>query len=132
MAVSALLMAVGWAAPQEASQSDIVLALDNSASMRKNDPQSLMAASVLDFARVLPRGARLGIVVFDSQPVVVLKLTPTSTPNFLADVRRSLSSINYRGQRTDIPGAVERCLYELRNNGRGDAPSSVVLGAVRD
>ena len=127
LAVSALLLSVGLSAPQEIKQPDIVLALDNSASMRKNDPQSLMPASVLDLARALSRGSRLGIVVFGTRPVVALQLTPTDAPDFLSRVQESLALINYRGQQTDIPGAIERSLYELRENGRANASRSVVL-----
>lgn len=127
LAVLALLLLGASSAAQEINPPDIMLALDNSASMRKNDPESLMVASVLNFARALPPGARLGIVVFDTRSVVALKLTPSSTPDFLAAVRHSLSSINYKGQRTDIPAGIERCLYELREKGRSGAPRSVVL-----
>ena len=127
LALFAVLALGAWSAAEETPRPDIMLALDNSASMRKNDPHFFMAASVLDFAKALSPGAHLGIVVFDSQSQVALSLTTAGTPNFLDKVQRSLALLNYKGKQTDIPGAIERCLYELREKGRVGAPQSVVL-----
>jgi hypothetical protein len=113
--------------PQDIGQQDIIIALDNSGSMRRNDPQSLMGTSVLAFARDLPTGTRLGVIVFDAQALVALQLTPVGTPAFWNELQRTLSTIHYTGQRTDIASAVELSIYELRQNRRPRARASIVL-----
>jgi len=95
--------------------------------MRTNDPHGLMVVSVLRFAQSLPAGSHMGIVVFDTRPTVALKLTDSNANDFLPLVRKSLSAVNYRGRWTDIPGAIERSLYELRVNGRDRVRKSVIL-----
>jgi len=123
----AALLSIGMPAQHRSVTPDVLLALDNSASMQSNDPQRLMAESVHSFARALPGDARLGIVVFDAKPMLAMKLTPTGSPDFGAELQRGLSKINYGGKLTDIPAAMERSIYELRQNGRAEAARSVVL-----
>jgi len=97
---------------------DVVLALDNSGSMKKNDPENLMRPAVLTFAARLPQDTRLGIVVFDTISRLALDLSPVSEAGFTEKTQHALERVDYRGQWTDIPGAVERSLYELRQHGR--------------
>lgn len=106
---------------------DVVMALDNSGSMRKNDKDALMSKAVAAFAGRLPADAQLGIVIFDQSVRVPQGLTNVGTPDFSARVAQSLRGIDYRGQWTDIPGAVERALYELRTHGRPGALQILIL-----
>jgi Mg-chelatase subunit ChlD len=127
MVLSLLLLVGSSARSQDIGRQDVILALDNSGSMRRNDPQALMGKSVLAFAHELSPGARLGVIVFDAQALVALKLTPVGNPAFWIDLQRALSTIHYTGQRTDIAGAVERSIYELRQDHRPKARASIVL-----
>jgi pSer/pThr/pTyr-binding forkhead associated (FHA) protein len=106
---------------------DVVLALDNSGSMKKNDPDNLMRPAVLTFAARLPQDTRLGIVVFDTVSRLTLGLSPVSEAGFTEKTQHALEQVDYRGQWTDIPGAVERSLYELREHGRPASRRVVVL-----
>jgi len=106
---------------------DVVLALDNSGSMRKNDPENLMRPAVLTFAARLPQDTRLGIVVFDTISRLALDLSPVSEAGFTEKTQHALERVDYRGQWTDIPGAVERSLYELRQHGRPASRRVLVL-----
>lgn len=106
---------------------DVMLVLDNSGSMKKNDPEALMGKAVSVFAAQLPVESRLGIVIFDQGVRSVLGLTPAGTSDFQAQVAQGLRGINYGGQWTDIPGGVERALYELRERGRPDARHVIIL-----
>jgi Mg-chelatase subunit ChlD len=112
---------------------DLVVVLDNSGSMKKNDPQSLMRQTVAAFAERLESNARLALVIFDQSARVPLSLTEARSTAFARNVRTALAQVDYRGQLTDIPLGLERALYELKTNGRPDAQRLVVLltdGAV--
>src|SRR5438132_12053215 len=106
---------------------DLVVVLDNSGSMKKNDPQFLTPQVVSTFAGRLAPDARLGIVVFDKTVDVVLGLTAANAPDFAQRVRESLKRVTYRGQWSDIPAGIERAVYELRAHGRQEAQRLVVF-----
>jgi hypothetical protein len=106
---------------------DVILALDNSGSMRQSDPKGLLREVVMAFALRLPANARLGIVGFDEKVQAVLGLTSVSAPGFREQVSQGLARIDYRGKRTDIPAGVERALYELREQGRPEAERVIVV-----
>lgn len=106
---------------------DVMLVLDNSGSMKKNDPDALMSKAVSAFAANLPADSRMGIVVFDQEVRPALALTPASGTDFRAQVAQALRGVNYRGQWTDIAGGVERAIYELRQQGHPDAQRAVIL-----
>ena len=106
---------------------DVVLALDNSGSMKRNDPDRVMGPVVSAFAARLPQDTRLGIVVFDKTAGLALTLSSVSEPGFTEKIEHALERVNYRGQWTDIPGAVERSLYELREHGRPASHRVIVL-----
>jgi len=106
---------------------DVVLVLDNSGSMKQNDPQGLMHRVVSDFADHLSRAAQLGIVVFDEKAKFVLELTPVNASDFDSRVDLALAELTYSGKRTDISIAVERALYALRDSKRANAERILVL-----
>jgi pSer/pThr/pTyr-binding forkhead associated (FHA) protein/Mg-chelatase subunit ChlD len=106
---------------------DVVLVLDNSASMKKADPQGLMRQAVTQFAAQLPGSARLGIVLFDNDVEVLVGLTAAGEPNFAAQIDNAVRRLDYSGQLTDIPAGIERALYELRERGRDDARKTIVF-----
>ena len=105
---------------------DIVLVLDNSGSMRKNDPEFLLKRAVARFVNSLEAGSRLGIVVFDAAVNVAVPLHELDVET-RAEVQSSLDGIDYSGQLTNSPAAVERAIYELRTAGRGDIPRVIVF-----
>ena len=106
---------------------DVILVLDNSASMRRADPRGLMRAAATDFARSLGSAAQLGVVIFDQRADLAVPLTPVgdgvSTPAVDAALRR----LTYGGRRTDIPAGVERALYALRTTGRQGVQRAIVV-----
>jgi hypothetical protein len=106
---------------------DIFLVLDNSGSMKQNDPQGLLREVASTFALKLPPEARLGIVGFDEKVRLELGLTETRAAAFKDQVAQSLLRIDYRGKWTDIPAGVERALYELRERWRPEAERVLVV-----
>jgi hypothetical protein len=105
---------------------DVMLVLDNSGSMRGNDPARLATPAVLEFIKSQPRDTRVAIVLFSTSTELVLPLMPAEVAAD-GEAEAALKKFNYRGQWTQIPQGVERALYELRNEGRSDAQRSVVL-----
>jgi Mg-chelatase subunit ChlD len=94
---------------------DVVLLLDNSGSMRVNDPQRLASKAVDDFVTSQGPDTRISIIEFSTTPRMLLPLTPLS-PSSRVKVNEALKTIDYRGQWTDTAAALERAVYERSNN----------------
>ncbi|MGH6636345.1 MAG: FHA domain-containing protein [Gammaproteobacteria bacterium] len=97
---------------------DIVLVLDNSGSMKNNDPRFLTKDAVARFVEDVPDEARLSVVIFDKQ----VRATPLGSRDGI-----NLAQLNYRGPLTNIPAAVQRAIQELKDNGRAGAKSILLL-----
>jgi pSer/pThr/pTyr-binding forkhead associated (FHA) protein/Mg-chelatase subunit ChlD len=130
--VLSVLVLMPFAGAAEAGELlDVVFVLDNSGSMRDNDPEFLTRAAVEDFAGALANDAgidaRVGVVIFDDQARLVRELTTLDgepTPDWLSE---ALALLDFSGQRTNSPAGVERALYELQRNGREAARQAIVL-----
>lgn len=118
-------LAVACAAPALASR-DVILVLDNSGSMRRNDPQRLAPTAVAQFIQRQSPDTRVGVVLFSESAELVTPLTSVGAGAF-DDFRRATDKLDYTGQWTQTAGAVERALYELRLNGRTGSLRAVVV-----
>lgn len=105
---------------------DVVLVLDNSGSMRANDPARLAAPAVMEFIRGQPPDTRVAIVLFATDAQLILPLMPAEVAAD-GEADTALRKFNYRGAWTQIAAGVERGLYELRNDGRPEATRAIVL-----
>ena len=105
---------------------DVVVVLDNSGSMKKNDPDFLATQAVSEFISGLDSQTRISIVIFDQNVSLAVPLTPL-TLEARGTVVDSLKKVNYKGLFTDSPAAIERAIYELKNNGREEAQKSIVF-----
>ena len=105
---------------------DVVLVLDNSGSMRVNDPGRLAAPAVMEFIRGQPPDTRVAIVLFTADAQLVLPLMPAEVAAD-GEAETALRKFNYRGAWTQIAAGVERGLYELRSEGRSEATRAIVL-----
>lgn len=110
---------------------DVVFVLDNSGSMKQNDPEFLTRRAVANFADALAAESklegRLAIVLFDGQASLVQRLTPAgdlASTRLLSD---ALEELDFSGQRTNSPSGIERALYELRERGRADAEQAIIF-----
>lgn len=112
--------------PSGASPKDIVLVLDNSGSMRKNDPGFLIKRVVSQFIDRTEPDTRLAILIFDKYLIPAVSLTEISDQTS-APVRAGLTHINYRGLFTNTAAAMNRAIQELIDNGRADATKSIIL-----
>ena len=111
----------------DAAPVDLILVLDNSGSMKHNDPGHAMPAAARRFVAAMPRDSQVGVIAFDTRVRVSLPLSSVSGGGFLRSFDMSLHDIDYQGQWTDIPGAIERSVYELREHGRATARRVIVL-----
>ncbi|HEV2333101.1 MAG TPA: VWA domain-containing protein [Gammaproteobacteria bacterium] len=117
---------LGLALPAFAAPQDVVLVLDNSGSMRTNDPSRLAGKAVTDFVGRLGPETRVSIIEFATNPAVLMPLTAVDD-NARAGAEAAVAKLDYRGQWTDTGAALERALYELGTHGRSDAQKYIVL-----
>lgn len=106
---------------------DIVLVIDNSGSMLKNDPDFITKDVVANFVKGLDKNSRLSILLFDETARLIEPLTFLKNVKSKTKFIRSLNKINYRGKFTDSPAAIERALYELKLNAREDAYKTIIF-----
>ena len=109
-----------------AASQDVVLVLDNSGSMRTNDPERIAAKAVTDFAARLGPDTRISVIEFATTPSVLMPLTAMDDST-RAGVEAAVDKLDYRGQWTDTGAALERALYELDTHGRPGAQKYIVL-----
>jgi len=105
---------------------DVFLVLDNSGSMKQNDPRFLAKTAVDEFIGLLDDSTRVGIIIFDQtvrQPVPLTGVSDATRQEIL----QNLDQINYKGQFTDSPAAIERAIYDLKLSGREDARKVIVF-----
>ncbi len=105
---------------------DVVLVLDNSGSMKKNDPQFLTSQAVTQFITGLDEGTRVAIAIFDQDVQLAVPLTEISLAT-RETILGSLEQINYKGLFTDSPAGIERAIYELKINGREEAQKLIIF-----
>ena len=106
---------------------EIVFVLDNSGSMKQNDPNRITKDVVTGFIKKLDAGSRLGMVIFGKDAKVLEPLTEiTGTP---ADTKflDSLNHLDYRGQFTNTPAGIERAIYEFKTNGKKNTDKIIIL-----
>jgi hypothetical protein len=105
---------------------DIVLVLDNSGSMRKNDKNVVTKQVVSQFIKDATPNSHLAILIFDTNVKFAFRLAPATGATRDA-LLASLENLDFRGRWTNMPAAMNQALGELRANGRESAAKSVVL-----
>jgi len=109
-------------AVEEVSQLDVMIVLDNSGSMKKNDPMFLAGSVVYNILQS-KEDINIGLVIFDTNPKLEVDLLSSNVSNIL----KSMDSMDYRGLYSDTPAAVEMALYELKVNARPDSEKIIIL-----
>ncbi len=122
LAIALSLFSVGAGAVPH----DVMLVLDNSGSMRKIDRDLLAKSAALDFLTRLPADFRAGVILFDENARLIHALTELNDAS-KAEITAGLAGMNYRGNYTDGPAAIERAMYELQTKGRAEALKSIVF-----
>lgn len=106
---------------------DVVVALDDSASMASYDRGFLLGNAVLVFLSDLRPQDRCSIVIFGDESNIALPLRARTHTDFDREIRGILNRLRYTQHYTDIPGGFAQALYELRAHGRKSAERVIVL-----
>lgn len=106
---------------------DLVFVLDNSGSMKNNDPNFITKEVVTNFSDGLGGRSRLGMVIFDESADLVVALTSLDNNEVRAGFLESLNMIDFKGKFTNSPAGIERAIYELKSNGRQNAKKIIIL-----
>lgn len=129
MAMVVALMARGAAAAALETagpvQADVILLLDRSGSMVKNDPQGLTDTGPQVFVDMLDPGDRVAVVAFDTDARVLLPLTPVGDG---AAARKALTEMGRPvGQWTDIKAALTAAMEQFGQPTEERAPAVLLL-----
>ena len=108
---------------------EIIMVVDNSGSMKRVDPQGLVRPVMMRILAALPEGSRTGLVVFDATVRLAVPLTSTARHRAEREISQALAAVDYSGQFSESPAAIERAIYELRVNGSPDSRKAVVFAS---
>lgn len=128
-----LLLAVFLMAPylygndQNSASKNLILVLDNSGSMKNNDPGFLIKNVVNNFVNELDTSIFLGIYLFADQARQIVSLTQLNTQENRQSCINSLDLIDYRGAYTNIPAVMEKAVYELKQTKDAALSQSIIF-----
>lgn len=120
-----IFIAVPFAASAVAEQA-VVLIIDNSGSMKKNDPRSLTKQAVTQFIQDVYPGTQVALILFDKEAKTLAPLTPIDESTRL-DLLTHLSQINFKGPLTNSGEALAQGLEELKKHGQSAAEQYIVF-----
>ncbi len=105
---------------------DVVLLLNNSASMRNSDPHHLVEPAVAGFVNHRGPGTHIAIIAFAATATRLVPLVPADDAN-RKHIREVLTRLDYRGHSTDVANGLEQALYELVSRGNSGAQKCIIL-----
>ena len=105
---------------------DVVLVLDNSTGIKSTDPQFLARQALTGLVVQMDGRTHLGIIVFDQDVKPVVGMVSASFDN-RESILAGFEQLDYTGTGSDIPAAMERAVFELKNNGRVDADKFIIF-----
>ena len=123
--VTTVALSLLLSAPSSATN-NIMLVVDNSGSMKQNDPEFLVRDTLINFVRNLPESDRVGILLFGTQSRTILPLTQVSAVAHHID-HNALRDINYVDQWTDTAAALEQASYDLKMDSTPSNQKAIVL-----
>jgi hypothetical protein len=106
---------------------DAMLVIDNSASMKKNDPGFLLKEALTQFIDSLGENDRSGFILFSDKVDVFIPLSSLKNDTSKVSLKSINDNINYSGRYTNSPAAIEKAFYELKTNGRKDCNKIIIL-----
>ncbi len=105
---------------------DVVLVLDNSTSMKTNDPQYQLGKSVTEYIARMGDDTNIAIILFDQEARLALPLLPATLDN-RERVTAALAQLDYNGTYSDSAAGLEKAVSELKNSGRNNADKYIVF-----
>jgi len=82
---------------------------------------------VSDVLEGLSGDVRIGFVIFDEEARLTIPLIAVADEETDQKILQTLDKIDYSGQYTNIPAAIERAIYELKKSGRESAEKLIVF-----
>lgn len=108
------------------TNTEYVVLVDNSGSMKSIDPESLVKSTLLSFITQQEGVKNFSVLLFDEDVNVVFPLGQTDIlSNEL--VTEKFSALNYEGKSNNIVRAIERAVYELKYKGQQVANKNIIL-----
>ena len=104
----------------------VFIVLDDSSSMRANDPSGLVKAATRDFVAGLSDADSAGLVTFSGEARLVVSPRPLGEAGARAALLAAIDGVVFGGRQTDIGAGVERALYELRQDS-GEAREAMLV-----
>lgn len=106
LAVSAVFASVTGVEAEENKELDLVMVLDQSGSMKTNDPNGMMREAANMLTAMMPaKTSRVGIISFNREQTEVVGLTEVSETEDVEEIADAVDEIEYTGD-TDIGNAV--------------------------
>jgi Mg-chelatase subunit ChlD len=112
---------------KELISTDVMVVIDNSASMKKNDPGFLLKQALTTFADNLQGDTYTGFILFSDNVDMVMALKPLKNDSAQIKLEMVTNLINYSGMHTSIPAAIEKAYYELKVNGRKGSDKLIIF-----
>lgn len=125
--IAVLANALGTANFARADSFDMVLLLDESGSMKTNDPRKARQSAAEMFLMLCKPEHRVQLVGFATNTEIKAGFDIMGQGQGREGVVRALGRIRSDGQWTDIEGALQLALAELRRDGLPDATHTILL-----
>ncbi|MDY6861738.1 MAG: VWA domain-containing protein, partial [Thermodesulfobacteriota bacterium] len=106
---------------------DLIVVLDDSGSMKKNDPEGLTKDAAKIIVDKVDMNDRMALVSFGTKSTLLSGLIQISNENIKKWFKSMIENLPQKDMYTNITSAIERSLYELKHNGRKDALQSIIL-----
>jgi len=82
---------------------------------------------VANFITSVDKNTQITIILFDTDVKMLLPLILLNNDSIVKVAGQRLEEINYKGQFTNIPAAIERAIYELKVNSITESEKAVIL-----
>ena len=87
---------------------DVVILMDSSGSMKKNDPKILRVPAAKMFVSLLSKNDRVSIVSFSDEGYPILQLTKLGTKKSMAKIHHAIDKVSSKGAYTNIYSALQK------------------------
>ncbi|MEQ9499387.1 MAG: VWA domain-containing protein [Deltaproteobacteria bacterium] len=108
-----LALAVSATAQAAPQPKRTVILLDESGSMKKNDPARLSLDAARLFAELSLDADQIAVVAFGDRPRVLVPMSPAKSRRTMKAVRKSLRRLKFDGRTTDIESGLNAALVML-------------------
>lgn len=131
MALSAVFVPVTGVEAEENKELDLIMVLDQSGSMKTNDPNGMMKEAANMLTAMMPaKTGRVGVISFNREQTEVVGLTDVSEADSVEKITNAINGIEYKGD-TDIGNAVADAV-EMFDKDDGRVHAILVLSDGRN